>query len=111
MIAKQNGGFAMELNTLIERISYIRTRANLSARKLSQQIGKTDGYIHHLEQSKKFAPTFETLCDILDVCNTSFEEFFYYDMRQYAHDKQIMDLLRNTSAERKEVILSMLKVK
>lgn len=51
----------MELSTLIERIGYIRIRANLSARKLSLMIGKNAGYIHMLEQNKNFAPTFETL--------------------------------------------------
>jgi len=101
----------MELNELINRIAFIRTRANLSARKLSQQIGKTDGYIHHLEQSRKFAPSFETLMAILEACNTTFEEFAYYDIAIYKTDKQITDLLRNASAERKGVILSMLKVK
>ncbi len=34
----------MELSTLIERIGYIRIRANLSARKLSLMIGKNAGY-------------------------------------------------------------------
>jgi len=101
----------MELNELIDRISFIRTRANLSARKLSRQIGKTDGYIHHLEQSRKFAPSFETLMTILEACNTTFEEFAYYNIAAYQTDKQILSLLRNISQERKEVILSMIKVK
>ena len=101
----------MELNELINRISFIRSRVNLSARKLSQQIGKTDGYIHHLEQSKKFAPSFETLMAILEVCNTSFEEFAYYDIAAYQTDKQILNLLRDASPERKAIAVEILKVK
>ena len=101
----------MGLNELIDRISYIRTRANLSARKLSQIIGKTDGYIHHLEQSRKFAPTFETLMDILEACNCPPVEFFYYSITAYKQDKEIIDLLKTAIPERKPLILEMLKVK
>lgn len=61
---------------LINRISFIRNRANLSARKLSMEIGKTDSYIHRLETSKSFAPIFETLMEILEACNTTTEKFF-----------------------------------
>ena len=66
----------MDNNELINRISFIRNRANWSARKLSMEIGKTDSYIHRLETSKSFAPTFETLMEILEACNTTTEEFF-----------------------------------
>lgn len=84
----------MDLNVLIGRIGFIRTRANLSARKLSLLIGKNAGYIHMLEQNKNFAPTFDTLMAILEVCNTSVEEFFYYDIAAYKQDQQIIQLLQ-----------------
>lgn len=100
----------MELNELIDRIAYIRTRANLSARKLSMLIGKTEGYIHHMEQSRKFAPTFETLNDILNVCNTSFEEFFYHDITAYSKDKEIISLLKTAPKDRKDVVISVLNL-
>ena len=101
----------MELNELIDRVSYIRIRTNLSARKLSRLIGKTDGYIHHLEQSRKFAPTFETLMDILEVCNCAPAEFFYYSVAAYKQDREIIEFLKSTTAERKAIALEMLKVK
>lgn len=44
----------MDINDIIDRIGIIRTRANLSARALSLAIGKSDGYIHLLETSRKF---------------------------------------------------------
>ena len=56
----------MDLNELIDRIGYIRSKANLSARKLSLAIGKNAGYIHMLETNRNFAPTFETLAAILE---------------------------------------------
>ena len=81
----------MTLEELIERIGYIRNRANLSARKLSLAIGKNAGYIHMLETNRNFAPTFETLLEILDACNTDTEEFFYYSIPAYRHDKEIIE--------------------
>ena len=101
----------MDLKDLIERIAFIRIRANLSARKLSLMIGKTDGYIHHLEQTRKFAPSFETLMEILDACNTSVEEFFYHDIASYKTDMQILELLQRSTPERKAIVLDMLKVR
>lgn len=99
----------MELNTLIERIGYIRVRANLSARKLSLMIGKNAGYIHMLEQNKNFAPTFETLTAILEACNTTTEEFFYYDIQAYKQDREIIELLKkNRDEEKKKAILTLL---
>ena len=99
----------MELNELINRISFIRTRANLSARKLSMEIGKTESYINRMEVARNFAPTFETLNDILDVCGTSIEEFFYYSMPDYNYDQQIIRLLKGVDVDKKVAIISLLK--
>lgn len=96
---------------LINRISFIRNRANLSARKLSMEIGKTDSYIHRLETSKSFAPTFETLMEILEACNTTTEEFFYYNISAYKQDEEILKLLETASPEKKNAIISLLKLK
>ena len=101
----------MDISELINRIGYIRNRANLSARKLSIEIGKNECYIHRLETSKSFAPTFETLMDILDVCNTTTEEFFYYDISAYKQDKEILSLLETASPEKKNAIITLLKLK
>ena len=101
----------MELNELIDRISLIRTRANLSARKLSMLIGKAEGYIHRLETSRDFAPTFDSLMAILEVCKCPCEEFYYYSITQYATDKEIIDLLKSATQERKMTALSVLRLK
>ena len=100
----------MEINELVERLGYIRTRANLSARKLSLLIGKTEGYIHNLEQARSFAPTFETLCDILRVCNVTFEEFFYPKIEDYRKDKELLDLLKTAPKEKRDIALAILKL-
>ena len=99
----------MELKTMIERIGYIRVRANLSARKLSLLIGKNPGYIHMLEQNKNFAPTFETLSAILEVCNTTSEEFFYYDLFEYKTDAQALNFFKTLSQKQKNAIMNLYK--
>ena len=99
----------MELKQLIEKISYIRVRANLSARKLSILIGKNPGYVHMLETNKNFAPTFETLLDILEVCATPIEEFFYYSIPAYRQDCQIIELLKAVDPDKKAAVIALLR--
>lgn len=50
----------MDKNEIINRISFLRTRANLSARALSYKIGKNDAYINRMENKRDFLPTIET---------------------------------------------------
>ena len=100
----------MENKEIIDRISKLRTKANLSARMLSIKIGKNEGYINRMESKKDFLPTIESLSDILEVCNSSFEEFFYYDLNEYAKDKYIIDLLKNCNERKKQIILDILKL-
>lgn len=98
----------MNTKELIERIAYIRCKANFSARKLSLAIGKNAGYIHMLETNQNFAPTFETLLEILEVCNTTTEEFFYYNISAYKQDKEIIDKLKNVTVDKKDAILKLI---
>ncbi len=61
-----------------------------------------------LETNKNFAPTFETLLEILDVCNTTVEEFFYYSIPAYQQDKQIIEKLQSVSLDKKEALLKLI---
>ncbi len=99
----------MDSNEIINRISFLRTRAHLSARSLSLLIGKNGGYINRLEAKKDFLPTMETLLEIISACNSSVEEFFYYDISAYKKDAEIIDLLRRVKPEKKDAILTILK--
>ena len=100
----------MEKKEIIERISELRTKAHLSARMLSIKIGKNEGYINRMESKKDFLPTIESLNDILEVCNSSFEEFFYYDLLEFSKDKYIIDLLKNCNDKKKNIVLEILKM-
>lgn len=94
---------------IISRISEFRVKANLSARALSMRIGMNEGYINRLETKKDFMPSVEALFDILEECGTTYEEFFYYNPSEYKNDKQILDLLKLCSEEKKQAIITLLK--
>ncbi|MCL2228379.1 MAG: helix-turn-helix domain-containing protein [Firmicutes bacterium] len=103
----------MDKIEIIERISKLRTRANLSARALSQRIDLNDGYINRLESKKDFLPSVEVLLKIIEVCNSSPAEFFYRDMDAYKSDLPIIELLdavdQNSKTLVKELIQRMTK--
>jgi len=101
----------MEHLEVIERISIIRTRANLSARKLSVLIDKNDSYIAGLESRKDFLPSFDVLLRIIDVCGSEPMEFFHYSLEQYQTDKKIVELLKTATPATKAVALSVLQLK
>ncbi len=99
----------MELNEIIARISKLRMREGLSARELSLRIGKNEAYINRLEYRKNFEPSISVINDIAEACNSSLEEFFYYDINQYNVDKRIIELLKHTKPEIKESIIKILE--
>lgn len=99
----------MELNEIIERIGILRTRANLSARALSLAIGKNASYIHLLERKKNFEPSLSTLMEIIRVCGSTPEEFFYGNLTQYDIDKQALNFLKTLSQTQKEAIMNLYK--
>lgn len=99
----------MTREEIINRISIARTKANLSARALSQNAGLNDGYINRLESKKDFLPSMEAFMDIIEACGISLEEFFYYDMEQYKQDKKIMVLLKRVNSESKNSIINILE--
>lgn len=98
----------MELNEIINRISQLRTRAGLSARELSLRIGKNEAYINRLEYRKNFEPSVSVINDIVEACGSSLQEFFYYDISQYAQDEKVINLLKHTSENKKRAIIELL---
>lgn len=99
----------MELKEVIERISLLRVREGLSARELSLRIGKNEAYINRLEYRKNFELSISVINDISDACNSSLEEFFYYDIKEYKNDKKIINLLRKVKPEIKQSIINILE--
>ena len=92
---------------LVERIARLRMQNNLSQRELSLRIGKESSYINRLEQ-RKFIPSVETLCGILEECGSSLSEIFYPDMEQYAADTALLNAFKQLSKEKKELLIKFL---
>ncbi len=99
----------MDKDEIINRISRLRTRANLSARALSMAIGMNEGYINRLETKRDFSPSIDVLLNIIEVCNSCTEEFFYYNLDNYNEDMKIIKLLKNTNSTKKNAILTLLE--
>ena len=98
----------MNIDEIINRISYFRNNSNLSARELSLRIDKNGAYVNHLESSK-FNLKVTILLDILDALGISCEEFFADDYRNYNQDKEILKRLQKLSAEQKNLIIDLIK--
>lgn len=101
----------MEHVEIIDRISKLRIRANLSARKLSALIDKNDSYIAGLESRKNFLPTLDVLLNIIDVVGSEPTEFFYYSIEEFQTDKKIIELLKTATPAAKAAALSVLQLK
>ena len=99
----------MSLEEIIERIGVIRARAKLSARALSFSIGKSDPYISTLETKRNFEPSLMTLLEIIKVCGSSPEEFFYHDIYKYKKDKEVIDYICDLTQNQKDAILNLYK--
>ena len=99
----------MNREDIINKISIARNNANLSARALSQIIDMNENYINRLENKRDFLPSLEVFLKIIEACNLTPDQFFYYDMKAYNKDMDIIKLLRNTSEEKKNAIISLLQ--
>jgi len=98
----------MDINEIIDRISYFRNKSNLSARELSLMIDKNGAYINHLENSK-FNIKVSILLEILSALEVSCAEFFSDNYATYKQDREIFDLLNALPAERKKLFLDLMR--
>lgn len=98
----------MDRIEIINRISYFRAKAKLSQKALSLSIDMNAGYINRLECKQDFLPSLETLVKIIDVCNTTFEEFFYENVHNYANDSEIIAKLNLMSKDKRDALLKLL---
>lgn len=99
----------MKKEEIINRISSARLKCNLSARALSQMAGLNAGYINRLESKKDFLPSMEVFLSLIEACNLTPDQFFYYDIDAYNKDMEIIKLLKNISADKKEAIITLLQ--
>jgi len=67
----------MEIKEILSRIGYVRNKANLSAREVSQRIGMSPQYVAQLE-SGRIVLTVEKLLQILEICEFPIGRFFQF---------------------------------
>ena len=69
----------MNYNEIIERLSLIRTRKNLSAREFGRMLGNSDTYFYKVEDGSIIInlPKFLEMLETLEIDT---EEFFYNDL-------------------------------
>lgn len=99
---------SQERKFLINRLGYLRNRANLSARELSQRIGKSIAYIAKFENGDFNIPA-EALLDAIQTCQSTSEEFFWEDITKYNEQKDFLSCYEKLSNESKKTILNLMK--
>ena len=92
---------------LIDRLGYLRNRANLSARELSLMIDKSFAYLAKFENGDFNIPC-EVLIDAIEACGSTPEEFFWDDISKYKDQKQLISKFDKLSPESKQTFLDLL---
>ena len=93
---------------LIDRLGYLRNRANLSARELSQRIDKSIAYMAKFDNGDFSIPT-EILLNAIETCESTPEEFFWEDIAKYKEQKELITTFEKLSDESKETIRNLMK--
>lgn len=106
MLINNLHGGRMDKIEIINRIGYIRTKAKLTQKALSLTIGMNPSYINRLESKKDFLPSLEVLLNIIEVCGSTVEEFFYHDISAYDKDKELADKITALPDDMKDFILN-----
>lgn len=98
----------IDYNDIIHRIGYFRTKANLSARETSLQLGYNPQFISTIE-NKSIELKVKTLLDFCDIVDITPQDFFYMGDNYNKEDKNVLDLYNNLSADGKQTILDLMK--
>lgn len=93
---------------LIDRLGYLRSRANLSARGLSQRIDKSIAYIGKFDNGDFSIPA-EVLLEAIEACESTPEEIFWEDISKFKEQKELITNFENLSVESKETIKNLMK--
>ncbi len=93
---------------LIDRLGYLRNRANLSARELSQRLDKSIAYIAKFDNGDFNIPA-EVLLEAIEICGSTPEEFFWEDIIKFKEQKDLLTTFDKLSDESKETIKNLMK--
>lgn len=95
-------------DNVISRIGYFRTKANLSMREASLQLGYNPQFMSTIE-NKTIELKVKTLLDFCELINITPQDFFYMGEQFNKEDKNVLDLFNNLTTENKQIILNLMK--
>lgn len=98
----------MEIKEILTRIGYVRDKANLSAREVSQRMGMSPQYVAQLE-SGRIVLTVEKLLQILEICEFPIERFFSSNIADYNVDNELKSLIESLPTDKKKNIIEFIK--
>ncbi len=98
----------IDYNEIIHRIGYFRTKANLSMRETSFQLGYSEQFIKRIE-NKSVELKVRTLLEFCDVVDITIQDFFYMGDQYNNEDKNVLELYNNLSPDSKQTILDLMK--
>ena len=108
MVVKMKKEISKNRQFLINRLGFIRNRANLSARELSLRLGFSVAYIAKFENGDFSIPA-EVLLDAIEICGSSNEEFFAEDIFEYNKTKDAIKSFSKLSDESKSIVKDLIK--
>jgi len=98
----------MEIKEILSRIGYVRNKANLSAREVSQRMGMSPQYVAQLE-SGRIVLTVEKLLQILEICEFPIDRFFSSNIADYKIDNELKSLIESLPSNKKKNIIEFIK--
>lgn len=98
----------MKTRDIIDRISFFRTKKNLSARELSLRIDKHEGYINKLESLDFNLPT-SVLLEIIDALEISPAEFFADNYQTFKKDEELLTLIKSLPQSKKDSLITFIR--
>jgi len=75
------------METIGEKIKYLREKNNYSTKELSQLSGVARGYLHELESGKYNNPTVEVICKICKALNVTPNNLIPVEMYKNENEK------------------------
>ena len=98
----------MEIKEILARVGYVRNKANLSAREVSQRMGMSPQYVAQLE-SGRIVLTVEKLLQILEICDFPVDRFFSSNIENYNVDNELKYLIESLPTDKKRNIIEFIK--
>ena len=98
----------MEKDFISNRFVKIRLAKNISARKLSIELGQSSQYINQIESGRKM-PSLEMLLTFCDYFNISVAEFFDEEQTYPIQYKELLKYLNKLNTEELDEVMAIAK--